>query len=266
MANESQPTSSNGSKLKVLDKTFSLLELFTASRAEWGITELSEAADLPVSTAHRIIKVLKQHGVVTQDPASRKYYLGFGAIDLGRRAMASFRIRQVAEPIMRRLASETEETVILTVVNDARDRSVCIERIESRYDLRLHLEVGRQVYLHAGASAKVLLAYFPESEVDELCTRVGLPKLARSTITSLAALKADLHEIRRRGYAISQEETNEGAWGIAVPILDQQQRVVAGIGVAGPISRYSPQVERRLVKLTQHAAEEIQFGMGLKSP
>lgn len=255
-----------GSQLKVLDKAVSLLELFTVARPEWGVTELSQATDLPVSTVHRIITVLKQHGLIAQDPQSRKYRLGFGAIALGRRAAASLRIRQVAEPVMRRLAREVEETVVLTVVNDTRDRSVCIERIESQYPLRLHLEVGRQVYLHAGASSKVLLAYFSPEEIDALCHRVGLPKLARNTITDPEALKADLAEIRRRGYAFSREETNEGAWGIAVPILDQQGRAIAGLGVAGPTSRHSPEVEERFVELTRKAAAEIAVALGMRAP
>ena len=129
---------------------------------------------------------------MTQDPQSKKYRLGYGSIDLGRRAASSLPVRQAADPIMRRLAEKTGETVVLTVVNDARDRAVCIERIESRHDLRLHLEVGEQSPLHAGASSKVLLAYFRPDDVDALARRAGLPQLARNTITRLEDLQAEL--------------------------------------------------------------------------
>ena len=99
--------------------------------------------------------VLRKHGLLAQDGVSKRYRLGYGAIDLGRRAAASLPIRQAADPIMRRLAEQTGETVVLTVVNDARDRAVCIERIESRHDLRLHLEVGEQTPLHEIGRAHV---------------------------------------------------------------------------------------------------------------
>jgi DNA-binding IclR family transcriptional regulator len=95
-----------------------------------------------VSTLHRIITVLKRHGIVTQDPQSKKYRLGYAAIDLGRRAASSLPIRQAADPVMRRLAEETGETIVLTVVNDARDRAVCIESVECRLDVRVRVGGG----------------------------------------------------------------------------------------------------------------------------
>ncbi len=234
-------------------------------RPEWGLLELSEAAGLPVSTLHRIITVLRRHGLVTQDPQSKRYRLGYGAIDLGRRAAAVLSIRQVANPIMRRLAEQTGETVVLTVVNDTRDRAVCIERVESRHDLRLHLEVGEQSYLHAGASSKVLLAYLPPSDVVDLVRRVGLPILAHNTIRDLSALQEEMEKIRKQGYAYSREETDSGAWGVAVPILDPEQRAVAGLGIAAPTSRHTDDTQRRFISLTLDAGREIAHAMGLPS-
>lgn len=170
----------------------------------------------------------------------------------------------MADPIMQRLAMETQETIVLTVVNSTRDRSVCIARVESHHNLRLHLEVGRQVFLHAGASAKILLSYFPVEEIRTLCQRTGLPRLAPHTITNLETLLTDLQEIREKGYARSIEETDEGAWGIAVPILDSRQQALASLGIAGPISRYSPEKEAYFVTLAQEAAEEIRSALGFR--
>jgi len=252
-----------GTALKALEKTLRVLDLFNATRPEWGLLELSEAAELPVSTLHRIISVLRRHGLVTQDPLSKRYRLGYGAIDLGRRAAAGLTIRHVANPFMRRLAEQTGETIVLTVLNDPRDRAVCIERIESRHDLRLHLEVGEQSYLHAGASSKVLLAYFPQPEVEDLVRRVGLPLLATNTIGDFSHLLEDLARIREQGYAFSREETNVGAWGVAVPILDAEQRAIAALGIAAPVSRHSPEAERRFITLTMEAGSQIAEALGL---
>ena len=164
---------------------------------------------------------------------------------------------------MRRLAERTGETVILTVVNDARDRAVCIERIDSRHDLRLHLEVGEQSWLHAGASAKVLLAYFRPEDVERLAGQVGLPGLAANTITDLRRLQANLALIRETGYATSSEETDAGSWGVAAPILDGGARAIAAIGIASPTLRHSPEIEEAFVRLTTAAAHEVARGLGL---
>jgi DNA-binding IclR family transcriptional regulator len=252
-----------GTALKALEKTLRVLDLFNATRPEWGLLELSEAAELPVSTLHRIISVLRRHGLVTQDPLSKRYRLGYGAIDLGRRAAAGLTIRHVANPFMRRLAEQTGETIVLTVLNDPRDRAVCIERIESRHDLRLHLEVGEQSYLHAGASSKVLLAFFSQPEVEDLVRRVGLPLLATNTIGDLSHLLEDLARIREQGFAFSREETNVGAWGVAVPILDAEQRAIAALGIAAPVSRHSPEAERRFIMLTMEGGSQIAEALGL---
>jgi DNA-binding IclR family transcriptional regulator len=203
--------------------------------------------------------------VVAQDPQSKKYRLGYGAIDLGRRAASSLPIRQAADPVMRRLAEETGETVVLTVVNDARDRAVCIERIESRHDLRLHLEVGEQSPLHAGASSKVLLAYFRPDDVESLARRNGLPQLARNTIIGLKDLQAELDRIRDAGFAFSSEETDSGAWGVAAPILDPEQRALAALGIASPTSRHTADTERRFVSLVVGGSQEIARALGLVS-
>jgi IclR family KDG regulon transcriptional repressor len=249
-------------RLKALDKTLRVLDLFTTDRPQWGLLELSQTAELPISTLHRIVTVLRQHGLLTQDPQTKGYRLGIAAIDLGRRAQLSLPIRQIAQPIMRRLSERTGETVVMTVLNDQSDRAVCIERIASRFDLRMHLEVGEQSYLHAGASAKVLLAYLPAEHVDDLARRVGLPALAQNTITDLGDLKIELEKIRKQGYAFSREETDPGAWGMAAPVLGASQDILAGLGLASPISRYSEESERLFTGLTVEAAKELRRALG----
>lgn len=250
--------------MKSLRKALNLLDLFTVEHPQWSLTKLSQATNFPLSTVHRITGTLGEYGLLARDPQSKEYRLGFGAIDLGYRALASLDIPLTARPIMRRLAQQTRETVLLTIPNDTRSHSVCIERIDGQQDLRIHLEVGRQVPLHAGASAKILLAYFPPDEIDELLRRVGLPKVARNTVTDPKVLREHLTTIRHQGYAVSQNETNEGVWGLAVPILDQRENVVAGLGISVPTFRYSQEAEKRFAKLARDAAEEIAALLGLQ--
>jgi DNA-binding IclR family transcriptional regulator len=251
--------------LQVLDRTFALLSWFTADQTEWSTTELARACGLPIPTAHRILATLLAHGLLARDERTKRFRLGAGALALGERARAVVDVRSVALPVLRQLSQESGETALLTVLNGARNRSVCLERVESSQPLRLAVEPGRQLPLHAGASQKVLLAFMPEEEVDLILTE-PLEQLWRATITEPKAVRADTEQIRRRGWATSFEETNAGAWGLAVPVLDQTGGVVAGVGLAGPSARLSRDEANTHLERLHSAAAKIAATLGLRSP
>ena len=143
---------------QVLERTFGILEVFTESRPEWSTTQVARELELPVPTAHRILAALKRLGYVSQDGQTRLFRLGVAALSLGERARTLADLRPVAiGPALRELSEATGETALLTVLSPSRDRSVCVERVETSQPLRLSVLPGRQLPLHAGASQKALL-------------------------------------------------------------------------------------------------------------
>jgi len=251
-----------GESLQVLDRAFAILAQFTREHPEWTTTEIARACDLPIPTAHRILTTLRAHGFLARDEAKR-FRLGPAAMELGERAQQSVDLREMSLPILQRLADESGETAILTVLNDTRDRSVCLERVESSQQLRLSVEPGRLLPLHAGASQKILLAYMRDDEVDRVVAS-PLERVWRATITRPDTLRADLALTRRRGWAQSFEETSGGTWGLAVPILDQQDEIVAGIGLAGPSARLTKESTADHLQRLDTAAEELARMIGLR--
>jgi DNA-binding IclR family transcriptional regulator len=250
------------SGLQVLDRAFAVLGLFTGEEWEWTTTGVARAAGLTVPTAHRILRTLRAHGFVARDDETKRFRLGPASLALGDRARAVIDIRFLARPVLQQLVMETGETALLTGLNEDRDRSVCLERVESTQPLRLSVQPGRQLPLHAGASQTVILAYMPDEEIARLLEE-PLERLCSGTITNPATLRANLDEIRARGYAQSIEETNQGAFGIAVPILDSDRSIIAGVGLAGPSARLS---QKRLSMDLRHlhkAAEDIGRALGL---
>lgn len=237
---------------KVLQKALRVLDLFTAERPSWSVTEVARELELPTATAHRILRSLETHSYLNKTDA--RYRLGFAAVDLGRRAIASVDLRRRLAPALRELARDTEETVLLTIYDEARRGSLCVDRIESTQSLRLSLEIGRVTPIHAGASAKALLAFLEEPIVEEALAG-PLEKLAPRTITDPRKLRRELAEIRSRGYAASLEENDAGAWGLAAPIRSGQA-VVASVGFAAPMVRHSETTVRKLAKATLAAARE----------
>jgi IclR family acetate operon transcriptional repressor len=248
----------------VLDRAFGILEVFSESRPEWTATGIARALGLPVPTVHRILTVLRRLGYVSQDPGTRRFRLGTAALSLGERARAVADLRPVAIGPLRELSAATGETALLTVLTPERDRGVCLERVETAQPLRLSVQPGRQLPLHAGASQKALLAFLPADEIGRLIAG-PLDRCCRSTITDPRALRRELTAIRARGWASSYEETNVGVWGIAVPVLSGSD-VVCAVGIAGPSPRLSDLRVRTDITLVHDAAVAIGQAVGLTSP
>jgi IclR family transcriptional regulator, acetate operon repressor len=169
-------------------------------------------------------------------------------------------VRTVAMEPLRRLSRELGETALLTGISSDRAGSICLERVESLHPLRLSVEPGRLLPLHAGASQKALLAFMPHDEA-EVAIAGRLDRLCSSTLTDKRKLRQDLDLIRRRGFASSLEETNAGVWGVAVPVLSSSD-VVCAVGIAGPSARLSDDLFRRAVRRTHAAALDIARSLG----
>ncbi len=237
--------------------------LFTPEQRQWGVTAVAREVEMPKSTVHRILRVLEQHGFLAQDANSRRFQLGLAALELGRRAHEGLELRQIALPIMQEAAALSGETVLLQVVNPGGDRVVCIERVQDRQGLRLILEVGATAPLYAGCSSKVLLAYMSEAAIDAVLSG-DLVKLGPRTPTDPQKIRAQLAEIRRKGYAISFEETDAGVAGVSVPVRDHLDGVVAGLSISGPLTRVNRETIGQYVEIAQDCARRVATELGHK--
>jgi IclR family transcriptional regulator, acetate operon repressor len=241
-----------------------MLSLFAADRPEWTTTELSVASGLPVPTTHRIVVALQRHGLLVRDPATKRFRLGPAAIALGRAALSSADLPTVAGKLLPRLTQSTEETSLLTVLSDSHDTSVCLLRVESPHPLRLSVQPGRALPLHAGASQKSLLAYLPEADRERVASG-RLDKFCGNTLDTRAKLLAEIELIRSRGWSHSFEETNAGVWGVAVSLLDASGHAVAAVGIAAPRVRASRESVERGLRATAEVTAEMAAALGLTS-
>lgn len=242
--------------LKIVDKALVILSKFTEGAQEWGTTELALEANLPKSTVYRVLRALVQHEYLAQDPVTRRYRLGLGALQLGWRAHAGLQLGQVARPVLNRIVAASGETALLLSLNQERDRVVCLERAQRDSRLKLILDVGSTAPLHAGSSSKVLLAFMSVTEIEDVI-RGDLQSLTSRTITDANRLREELATIRGSGYALSFEETDLGAAGVSVPIWSPDRRVVAGLTIAEPISHVNKSSMLRLIELARRGAREI---------
>jgi DNA-binding IclR family transcriptional regulator len=253
------------SSFQVLDRTFSILELFEEDRPEWTTTEVARVLGLPIPTAHRILVALRERGYVSQHAETKRFRLGIALVRLGDRARAAIDLRSVAMPTLRQLSRDTGETALLTVLSPANDGGVCLERVETEQPLRLSVQPGHRLPLHAGASQKALLAFLPDEAIERVLAQ-PLESLCRNTITSPNSLRQELARIRELGWATSFEETNLGVWGIALPVLSELGAVVCAVGIAGPSVRLAEVRIAVHVARVHQAAKEIADALGHRAP
>jgi DNA-binding IclR family transcriptional regulator len=240
--------------LSTLEKGLKILMLFNEERPVLDIATISAELGLPRSTAYRYVATLEAHGLLEKDTKPRHYQLGLKVLELSWVVRQQLSILTVARPIMQELQEKTQESVFLFAVHGR--RAICLERIESPHSLRLTFERGKTLSLHAGASAKVLLAHLNEQEQDQILQEANLPRYTEHTITDPKVLKAELRKIRQQGYALSYGEVDPISCAIGAPILDEQGNLVAGLSVAGPKYRFEEKISK-FVPVVVEAAHRI---------
>ncbi len=163
-------------------------------------------------------------------------------------------VRAAALPVIRDLAAQSGETVVLTVRRG--DFGVAVESIESSEPVRVAPAPGESVPLHVGAPMKAILAFLPEAEIEQYLRR-KLERYTPRTIGDPRKLRRHLAEIRGKGYAESWEEVYSGAVGVAAPIFGFDGYAVASLAVAGPIHRMTSQRVSGLAQIVTAAGKDV---------
>lgn len=212
------------------------------------LAEIAQVTNLPKSTAYRILMTLHKCGFVEQASDGQTYRLGLRIASLGLTALRRGSIRRDALPLMRQLVERFQETCALGILDQG--SVLDIEVVHCNHVLRIASEVGGRLPAYCTASGKALLAFRPPSVVESL---LKLPLKARTenTITTLEELHRELALVRKRGYAVDEEENELGVRAVAAPIFDGDGSVVAEISMPGPTSRLTlarlPEIARAVV-------------------
>ena len=207
-------------KVQALDRAFAVLDLLGESETPLGLAQVAASLQLHKSTAHRFLMVLERHRMVERT-ANGKFRLGLRLFDLGNRAIEQYDLRDRAQPHLRRLVAETEETAHLALLEAA--RVIYIDKIEPTRAVRMITRIGASNPVHCTSVGKAILAFLPPERAAEVLRRIRFERMTHRTIATLEALRAELEKTRRRGYAVDDEELEEGLRCIAVPVLDAQR-------------------------------------------
>jgi IclR family transcriptional regulator, KDG regulon repressor len=247
-------------RIQSIERAVAILNAFSQDEPELGVTELAERLGLHKSTVHRFIVNLEAAGLVERNPRNARYRLGLRIFELGGLVMQQMNLWDEALPFLEGLVRDTGETGHLAVLDGG--EAIYIERVEARRALRVPSAIGRGYPAHATNLGKVLLADRPAHEVDAIVADRGLAAYTPHTITDPEALAAELARIRRQGYAIDNEEYDEGLRCIGAPIYDHSGHVVAALGIGGPVTRITPERVHELAELVMTAARGLSRRLG----
>jgi DNA-binding IclR family transcriptional regulator len=192
-----------------------------------------------------------------------KFRLGLRLFDFGNRAVEQYDLRERAQPHLRRLVAETEETAHLCILEAA--RVIYIDKIEPARSVRMITRIGSSNPVHCTSVGKAIMAFLPEERAAEIIRRTRFERFTTRTIASAEALRTEMEKTRRRGYAVDDEELEEGLRCIAVPLLDAQRLPVAAISVSGPSFRVTAQKLPTIANHLLQCVRGISADMGYSS-
>jgi IclR family KDG regulon transcriptional repressor len=258
---QSSSGSTGSYTVKALVKALRILEcLAEDEQTTLTLTELSRRLHLHVSTVHRLIVNLLRRGFVELDPDTGGYRLGFRVLRMGLRVLDRLDYRRTAQPLLRELNLQTQETVHLAVLQG--DHAVSIEKFDSPQPVGLDARLGGLMPLHCTGVGKTLLAFQTDEPLAEMLRDLPLDRHTTHTITTLPQLKRELSKIREQGYAFDEEEAVVGLRCVAAPLLDHRGRVVAAFSVAGPSTRMTAERMQELASLVVETSRAISHRLG----
>lgn len=238
-----------------------ILLLYDTATHLFTVSEISKRLGYSQSKTYRLVRTLIKYRFLQEHNGTAQYSLGLNALRLGLLAHQQFNISEIARPFMKELSVLTKETVLLTAVNGT--KGIVLERVESEEPIRYSLfQPGATIPLHCGASSKILMAYLREGDWDRIIAKEGLKRYTPNTISDVKKLKAHLREIRKRGYAFSDQEVDRDVRAIAAPILNSSGELVAGLSVAGPVYRINKKQISSCAKLVMQYAQKISNKLG----
>jgi len=243
-----------------IKRVLDIVSSFNFKQQTLSAKGFSEVLDIPLSTLYRYLTILVARGFLIKEPDTQKYRLGYQLLKLGRIAGSNMEFIDIIRPHMERLSSDLSETILLTVISGW--ESVCVERIEAGKRIRMTLERGTSLPLHAGASSKILLAYQDDSFLKTMINEVGVPRITANTIVDIDELKQELKKIREQGFALSDQEADLGAGAISAPIFDHRDTVIAGIAVVAHWEKIVGKDKECLIAMILDAAKKASFDLG----
>jgi DNA-binding IclR family transcriptional regulator len=240
--------------VRVLHKTLDILETIKTAESGFKLADLVRAVNLPKATVYRILTTLEGRGYLDRAPDGA-YRMARKLFNMQHNEPVELVLNRVAQPIMEKLANSSKETVNLGILDAG--EVVVINTVESPQAVRMSSKIGNRRYAHSSALGKILLAGMAEREILRLIRMKGLPRLTDQTLTTKAAVMAEIEKVRRQGWALDNQENELEGRCIAAAVMAPEGGVLAALSISGPVFRMDLARARALVPELKDVCAEV---------
>ena len=239
-----------------------LLKTFSEGEVEIGVTSLAKRLGVAKSTVYRLASTLVSEGMLEQNRDNEKYRLGIALFGLGALVRQRMNVSTEARQVMFDLREATGETVHLAILDGS--QIMYVLNLESNHAIRMRADLGSRKPAFCTSEGRAILAFQTPEIVDRAFAQGFQPRTLK-TITQPQKIRDALEQVRRDGYAREDEQCELGMRSIAAPIRNDTGRVVAAVGVAGPLQRITEDLLASYAPQVMNAASIISARLGYKS-
>jgi DNA-binding IclR family transcriptional regulator len=243
-----------GYQAPAVQKAFQLLEIVAESRNGLGVTEIAQRLGFSKSTTHGLIQGLLKTGALEQSPHQKTFFLGPAVVELAFRSWNYWHVQKQAQPILEALRDQIDETVFLGVLS--RSHGIITATAVTSKPLKISAPPGTTIPLLAGAVGKVFLAGLKIEQIKAIIREQGLRRFTPQSIVSEEQYLTELAAVRKKGYALDNEEYLPGVKAVAVSLGNHRGLPLAiwVVGFAGAMTDQKLPIITQSIRL---AAEKL---------
>lgn len=245
-------------QLQSLDRAVAVLEMLGESDFSLSLAEICQRMQLHKSTAHRSLMVLERSTLIerTQD---NRFRLGLKLYELGNRAVEQIDLRARIRPFFRRLAGQFGETVHLGVLQ--KTSVVYLDKVEPNRRICMTSKTGSSNPVYCTSMGKAMLAFLPPEAAEDVISRIRFVRFTPKTLCTREDLMRSLERVRRRGFAIDDEEVEIGVRCLGAPVFDENHMPIAAVSISGPSSRIRahnvPVIAEQLIRCCREISNSL---------
>lgn len=249
--------------IQSVDRCFDILEALGRSAGKMSLPELSARVGLNPSTCHHLVATIACRGYIAQDRETRRYALSSKVFELSEARTRQIDLAGLAMPFLERMNRDTGEAAHLAVIEGT--DLLTIARLNSPHAVRVDTSLSKSNAAHATAIGKAILAWLPDTEIDEICAAKSLGRFTPNTITTRGALIEAPRLVRRYGYAEDREEFQPDVYCAAAAIRSHKGLVVGSIGASLPLMRATEDAVATVRRAVMTAALGLSKDLGSRT-
>ena len=244
--------------MKTVDKAFAVLDQFSLSRKEIGLSEMSRLAGLDKAATRRLLVAMAKHGFIEQSAETRKYRLGHGFLRLARIREATVPVIQAAQEAVDWLMQETNETAHASLPG-AKGMTTIAFRLPNRGRV-INIAPGEVLLYHATASGMIYLAFADQTRAAEILS-LDREKCTTATVTAKAKVQSACKSFRAQGYALVRNSYEMDVAGVAIPYFEPDGTPIGSIALAMPNRELTETRLREVLPLLETSAKRIEVAL-----